>query len=184
MTREETVRIIHIIVASYPSFKPSASEVSEMVETWNYMLDEYSYQVIAMALKSFITADTSGFPPSVGQLLDYVRKFKKQEEMNENQAWLLVTRAVSNSIYNSEEEFKKLPPTVQKAVGGAYNLREWASVNVDEFNTVISSHFMRNYRTELQREKEYAKLPQEVRAMIEQGGFEKIETKQDNSLPS
>ena len=51
MTREETVKIIRIICGSFPNFKPS--DLSETVDIWNMMLDEYTYNQIAGALKSY-----------------------------------------------------------------------------------------------------------------------------------
>lgn len=49
MTRDETVKIIRIMCDCYPNYKPS--NLSETVDVWNMMLEEYSYSQISMALK-------------------------------------------------------------------------------------------------------------------------------------
>lgn len=71
-----------------------------------------------------------------------------------------------NSGYNSEEEFAKLPEACQRAVGTAANLKEWALMDSDQVATIEQSHFIRNYRTSVQRMKEEARLPENVRMLI------------------
>lgn len=66
MTREETVKIIRIICDCYPNYK--SSNLSETVDVWQMMLDEYSYNQVSIALKAYVTSDTSGFAPSVGEI--------------------------------------------------------------------------------------------------------------------
>ena len=67
MTREETVKIIRIMVDSYPNYKPN--DISETVDVWHMMLSDYDYNLVAMALNAYILSDTSGFAPSIGQLV-------------------------------------------------------------------------------------------------------------------
>ena len=86
--------------------------------------------------------------------------------MSELQAWALVQKALRNSGYNSEEEFAKLPEACQRAVGTAANLKEWALMDSDQVATIEQSHFIRNYRTSVQRMKEEARLPENVRMLI------------------
>lgn len=164
MTREETVKIIRIMVDSYPNYKPN--NISETVDVWNMMLSDYDYNLVAMALKAYILSDTSGFAPSIGQLVAKIQTLTKPQELNEMDAWSLVSKAIRNSGYNSVEEFAKLPPLIQKAVGLPDQLRIWAlDENYNE--QVISSNFMRCYRTELTRYEELSKMPEDVHKFIE-----------------
>ena len=164
MTREETVKIIRIMVDSYPNYKPN--NISETVDVWQMMLSDYDYNVVAIALKAYILSDTSGFAPSIGQLVGKIQAITRPEELNEMEAWALVSKAIRNSGYNSVEEFTKLPPLVQKAVGLPDQLMTWAlDENYNE--QVVSSNFMRCYRTELARHEELSKMPSEVKALID-----------------
>lgn len=52
MTREETKKIIMVMAASYPNYKPL--DISMTVDAWQMMLEEYSYNEIALALKAYI----------------------------------------------------------------------------------------------------------------------------------
>ena len=163
MTREETVKIIRIMVDSYPNYKPN--NISETVDVWNMMLSDYDYNLVAMALKAYILSDTSGFAPSIGQIVDKIQAISKPQELSEMEAWDMVRIALRNSGYNAEEEFNKLPLIVQKAVSSPSQLRTWAlDENYNE--QVVSSNFMRCYRTVVARENEIAKMPAEVRALL------------------
>ena len=130
------------------------------------MLSDHEYNLVAMSLKAYILSDTSGFAPSIGQLVGKIQAITKPEELNEMEAWSLVSKAIRNSGYNSVEEFAKLPPLVQKAVGLPDQLMAWS---IDEnFNEqVVSSNFMRCYRNELARHEELSKMPAEVKALID-----------------
>lgn len=164
MTREETVKIIRIMVDSYPNYKPN--DISETVDVWQMMLSDYDYNLVAMALKAYILSDTSGFAPSVGQLVDKMKTITTPQELNEMEAWSLVCDALRNSGYNYAEEYAKLPPLVQKAVGLPTQLQTWAlteNLNKD----VVGSNFMRCYRIEVERKREISKMPQNVRQMLE-----------------
>ncbi len=164
MTRDETVKIIRIMVDSYPNYKPN--NISETVDVWQMMLSDYDYNLVAMALKAYILSDTSGFAPSIGQLVSKIQTITKPHELSEMEAWSLVSKAIRNSGYNSVEEFAKLPPVVQKAVGLPEQLRTWAlDENYNE--QVVSSNFMRCYRTELARHDELSKMPAEIKALID-----------------
>ena len=164
MTREETVKIIRIMVDSYPNYKPN--DISETVDVWHMMLSDYDYNLVAMALKAYILSDTSGFAPSIGQLVDKMKSITSPQELNEMEAWSLVCDALKNCGYNYVEEYAKLPPLVQKAVGLPTQLQTWAlteNLNKD----VVGSNFMRCYRIEVERQNEISKMPQDVKELLE-----------------
>ena len=163
MTREETVKIIRIMVDSYPNYKPN--DISETVDVWNMMLSDYDYNLVAMALKAYILSDTSGFAPSIGQLVAKIQTLTKPQELSEMEAWSLVKKAISNSAYDYVDEFHKLPPIIQKCVGSAYQLKCWA-LDEDFNEQVASSNFARSYRTMVARQEEYIKMPQEIKEVI------------------
>ena len=167
MTRDETKKILMMIQCSFPNWKPTM-DMSFVIDVWNDDLQEYSYEQVFMALKSYKATNISGFAPSIGQLIDKIHSINPAEsdELNPNEAWNLVYKALCNSTYHAQEEFDKLPPAVQKAVGSADNLRSLAgSSNFNE--EVEKSLFTKVYTTTIQREKERAKLPVELRKALE-----------------
>ena len=172
LKREETVKIIRIICDCYPNYKPN--NLTETVDVWNMMLSDYTYEQISLALKAYILADTNGFAPSIGQLVDRVNSFSQPQELNELEAWSLVYKAIRNSGYNSEYEFSLLPDMVRKAIGTPNQLRMWA---MDEnFNEqVVSSHFIRCYRSEIARDRDFRKMPANIQSLINNNSKSQID---------
>ena len=101
--------------------------------------------------------------PVPGQIKEQISILRDQGGLNEQDAWELVTNALRNSSYGSAEEFAKLPPDVQRAVGSPNMLRTWAAVNFSELQTVIASNFKRDYRAIAAQKKDFAKIPESVK---------------------
>ena len=160
MTRDEAKKLIMIICSTYPNYKPM--DLRDTVDVWHFMLSDFDYSEVSVALKAYILSDISGFAPTVGQLLEKVRKIKSPEELNEMQAWGLVSKALRNGTYGAEEEFNKLPPLVQQAVGSPSQLRNWATTDYESIENVIQSNFMRTYRTVCHRANEYSKFTPDI----------------------
>lgn len=165
MTREETVKIIRIMCDCYPNYKPS--NLSETVDVWNMMLEEYSYSQISMALKTYVHSDTSGFAPSIGQLIGKIQTISQPQELDGMTAWGLVSKALRNGTYGAVEEFNKLPPLVKQAVGMPDNLKNWATSDYQTIETVIQSNFLRTYETVVKRANEINRMPDDIKSLIE-----------------
>ena len=168
MTRKETMQLIFIIKAAYPKYfqKNTEEEIKYMHEAWFMVMEDYDYKLACAGVKAFISTDTEGFPPSPGQIIDKIHKLteKPENRLSESEAWSMVYKAICNGIYNAEDEFNKLPPVVQRAVGSADVIRAWA---MEENVNVTQSNFQRAYRTVSAEHKEESKLPQSVKALVD-----------------
>ena len=164
VTREETIELLMMVQAAFPNYKPPDKTVA--VNTWFLMLADYPYQQAQMALKAYIATDTSGFAPSIGQIIDKMQMINSHAEQNEMEAWSLVSKALRNGNYKSREEFEKLPDLVKEAVGSPENLHNWAQADIKSVESVIQSNFIKSYRLVVNRQKEMQKLPKEIKAMI------------------
>lgn len=165
MTEKEIRQLLAMTQAVYPNYNPPSREAA--VNAWLMCLSEYDNNVVTAAFKAYMTTDTSGFAPSIGQLLDKVHLIQDPQELNEMEAWSLVSKALRNGYYGAVEEFNKLPPLVQKAVGSSDNLRNWAQTDSESIENVVQSNFMRTYRVVVNRAKEYQKMPKDIQALIE-----------------
>lgn len=165
MTREETVEIIHIICDCYPNFKPE--DLSRTIDAWQVMLEEYSCEQVAAALKAYVTSDTSGFAPSVGEIVAKIQLVSQPQELDGMAAWGLVSKALRNGTYGAVEEFNKLPPLVRQAVGIPDNLKNWATSDYQTIETVIQSNFLRTYETIVKRANEINRMPDNIKSLIE-----------------
>lgn len=165
MTREETVKIIRIMCDCYPNYKPN--NLSETVDVWNMMLENYSYEQVSVALKAYINSDISGFAPSIGQLIGKIQIISQPQELDGMAAWGLVSKALRNGTYRAVEEFNKLPPLVKQAVGMPDNLKNWATSDYQTIETVIQSNFLRTYETVVKRANEINRMPDNIKSLIE-----------------
>jgi hypothetical protein len=99
MTRDGVIKMLMIVQASYPSFKPPDKTVT--VNMWHEMLQEYDEESAMRGLKEFIKTDTSGFAPSIGQIISKMETVKKRTEINQ-----LEQRLLSESLLIGKSETK------------------------------------------------------------------------------
>ena len=165
MTKNEVVKLLMTIQTFYPNYQVENKEFT--INAWYSIIGDCDYKPMEKALRAYITTDTSGFAPSIGQLINKLNEVQSPQELNEMEAWLLVSKALRNGTYGAVEEFNKLPPLVQKAVGSPDNLRNWAQTDSESIENVVQSNFMRTYRTVVNRAKEYQKMPKDIQALIE-----------------
>lgn len=170
MNKKETLSILTILKTAYPSFYRSmpADEVEDIVHLWMDMFADDEGVKVAAAVKALIATDTKGFPPHIGAIKDKLRQITTPESMTEVEAWNLVHKAIKRGYYNSKEEFEKLPPILQRLVGGHSQLRDWSIMDADVVQSVVSSNFQRSFRARSQSEKEYALMPPDVRMLMDE----------------
>ena len=158
MTRDETKVIIRAMKESFPNYNPK--DLSGTVDIWSQMLIDYDYLLISKALHKYILSDTSGFAPSIGQLVGLIDAPINLEPL---EAWDLVRKAIRNGYYFAEQEYSKLPIECQKAIGSPANLKEMALMPTDTVESVEQSHFIRSYQAVLKRMDEERRLPNQFR---------------------
>lgn len=161
MTVDEFARLADAIKTYFP--RDNMLPTDTAMELWYDMLKDMDYRSAYIGLKNHVA--TSKFAPTIADIRNGAA-ISRPQELNEMEAWSLVSKAIRNSGYNSAEEFAKLPPLVQKAVGLPSQLRTWAlDENYNE--QVAMSSFQRAYKAELKRQEELQKTPQNVRNLIE-----------------
>lgn len=159
-------------VYTFESFLPD----EDAAKVWYGLLCDIDYETLSMALKKYM--QTSNKVPTPSDLRQHAFSLRNAlpDDQSELAAWSMVRNAISNSTYNSEEEFRRLPPLIQKAVGNPANLREMAQMDIDTVNSVEQSHFLRSFRAVVNREKEMQRLSPDVRALIEKQSNKRIGT--------
>ena len=177
MTREQFKVLVKAMKAVYtnPGFIPD----QDAFDVWYSMLKDLDYAIASRAVQMHLQTEES--PPTVAGIRKQSAKLKADEtdDLNETDAWSLVLKAIRRSTYYSEEEFAKLPATVQRAVASPKQLWEWATLeDVDgKTLTVIQSNFQRTFRMEQQRERERNKLSPDVLKLMRPLNNPQIEDK-------
>lgn len=168
MNKQETYKILALLQANYPdSFRGMTQEAVQFrVNLWAEMFSDDPVELVAAAAKAFMATDTNRFMPAVGQIKEQIRRLQNPDELTEQEAWNLISKALGNGIYGSTEEFAKLPPAVKRLVGSPAVLREWAMLDTATAQSVVASNFQRSYRATEAQEKDRAKLPESVKQFI------------------
>ncbi len=169
MTKTECKKLVLSMMALYSRFYPDPEGMMGlMTESWYLVLGDIPYQDAVTGLKWYARADTAGFPPSPGQIVHRVQMAREAADqhswMGEGEAWSLVSKAIEDSAYHAEEQFSRLPPVIQRAVGSPSALRQMGQ---EEKLSVTRGQFARSYEQAVARTRAEASMPEEVRALAE-----------------
>lgn len=170
MTKKEMAEIIAIMQSNYPDDFRGMSDkaMNAKINLWFMQFRDDDYMEVLAAVMAHIATDTNRFMPPVGVIKAKLTEIRLPEEMTPQEAWELVSRAARNSAYNSGEEFAKLPPVVQRIVGTPMQLKEWASMDTDTLQSVVSSNFQRSFKVRASKEREFLALPSAVQQTMAQ----------------
>lgn len=138
-------RALSILKGAYPIwFERLGNQTAvAMLNTWNAVLARYTADEVESAIYALIPVWPE--PPTLQQVLAQIRESRAQEhELDAYQAWDKVRRAAQNGIYESKKEFDRLPALVQKAVGSAAAIHQWALDSPASFERQFKS-FERRY---------------------------------------
>lgn len=176
MTRDETKELLMMIRALFPNFNVKPEEMTPTINAWSLMLGEFPFERVKAALQVYVRTNSSGFAPSVSQLMGSLYEPEKNNQLSEGEAWALVKKAIQDGNYHAEERFNELPETIQRAVGGAGMIRQWAQTDSDEVNTVVMSNFQRSYKAILSKQEFNAKVPEQISGRLTDSGRKLIES--------
>lgn len=186
MTREETLTIMGVLKAAYPSYYRDMSrrDAEGVVDLWQAMFADEPLELVAAAVKTHIAGDRKGYPPHIGAIKNAIVRLTKPPELNmtEMEAWALVRKAIHGASMegwsrvwhggvqdqrtSAERHFEELPPLVQRVVGSPNQLAEWERVDSQRIDTVIQSNFLRSWRARAEGECELLAMPADIRDKI------------------
>ena len=100
--------------------------------------------------------------PTPGQIINKISVIRQSEnDMTELEAWGYVSKAIRNSAYNAKSEYDKLPEILKQCVTPDL-LKDWATVEGEDVQTVIQSNFLRTYRGRKDKIKEFEMLSKSI----------------------
>lgn len=167
MNKKEAIMILAVLKAAYPAGYRDMSQEDNitLVNLWARVFHDWSYEDVNNAVDAVIVTNKTNFPPSPGLVMDRLIKNTSAPEMTEMEAWGLVYKVIKNSAWHAEEEFRKLPRTIQCSVSPEL-LQSWASMPPDTVQSVIQSNFMRTFRSKKEQQHELKALPESVKNTI------------------
>ena len=161
--KEDFMKLVAVLRAAYNSDKFMPDKQSALV--WYEMLKDIDYPVLMQGCYKLI--QSSPYPPTIADIRASCASLQAVERLSDLEAWAMVRKALSNGTYGAEQEYAKLPPLVQRAVGTPAVIREMAQADMESVATVFQSQFLRAYRAEVQRAVDMAKLSPKIRTLLE-----------------
>ncbi len=165
MTQNETNKILNAIAEFYPAFRKDRNPVF-ISQVWYSIFRDVPYQQVSQALAEFIATDTKGYPPVPGALRALMIAHMQQEHISDTDAWNMTLRAIRRGIYNSREEFEKLPPAIRQVVRTPQNLYNWAFMDEWEIQHNIAPWFFRAYNSSIEKTCSDMLLPHEGYSLL------------------
>lgn len=143
----ETKKVLAYIAAAFPRYYANVTRASadRQASVWSDAFTDYSVEAVMTGVKSYISVDSSGFPPSPGQIIEHIHFVGNPRDHSGTEAWALVRKAVNVPWDQFEASFATLPRAAQIAVGSPESLKEMAQMDTQRFETVAQSNFLRMY---------------------------------------
>ena len=193
MNKQETVKLLSMLKVAYPKFFVSTTdeEMQMQISLWFNCLKDYSFDMIQQSVYNLIK--TLKFPPTIADITESVRKLMYPDELTEQEAVNLIIKSLDNAYYKPNAAFNSLPKILRRVVGDPQQLKQWAIMDNNAVQSVVSSNLQRSYRALLQNKKEKQLTgkyiedqiapPKEVK-QIEQVDYKPIEKENVTSLIS
>lgn len=164
MTIEDIGKVVDLLEFNYGAalFKDKSRE--EIVLYWEMMLRDENPEMVAYAIKDCFK--TLQYPPRIADILQRIDKVKRLKVMTEMEAFQRIKQAVdeAGSREDTQKAFDRLPPTLQKVVVKAGQLKDWRLVSPEFFETTIMRQIMRSYNQVIEREEVFDALPEGVQS--------------------
>ena len=105
MTYDETLKIFAVLKAEYgEAFKNmSRIDAEAKVALWAEAFADTPYEVVGMAVKSYICTSTEPYLPKIGRIKQEISKLTHKEQMTEQEAVSLILKATKNGLYGAQE---------------------------------------------------------------------------------
>lgn len=165
----ETKKVLAYVAAAFPRYYANVTRASadRQAMVWNDALADYSVDAVMAGVRSYISVDSSGFPPSPGQIIEHIHFVGNPRDHSGTEAWALVRKAVNVPWDQFEASFATLPRAAQIAVGSPESLKELAQMDTQRFETVAQSNFLRMYDAAQIRDNKEQRVPNAALAVRE-----------------
>lgn len=167
MTKQEITAILKIIKVSYPNFYKDLKkdDADELLNVWSTMFANDDPMIVTEAVKALIA--TLKFPPTIADVKEKIKLLTAPEILTEMEAWRIVFNGICCANYHSQEYFNDMPIILQKIVGSAKQLREWATLDPADVQTVVQSNFMRSFKIKSKYDEDMSLIPNSTKLLIQ-----------------
>ena len=143
----------------------------ETLTMWLSFFKENTIEEFKNAVNQHIR--TSSKFPTIADIKSKMYDLGNNEESNTD-LWEKFLIAIRNGIYGAEDEFKKLPKSVQRFVGGPEQLQDIAHLDSETIHSVVKGQFLKQIEYIKQSIKEQELMSPQTRKILEQKEILKI----------
>ncbi len=169
MTRDEITSCLTLLKVAYPTFarKMTKRDANAMIALWEATFSEYPAKIVTLAVTQLIQ-EKKDFAPDIATIKERITENERiaTGEPTVDELWLLLKKAMSNGGYCAVEEFRKLPPVLQRYVGSPSELHNMAMQDETVTDSVTRGIFYKNIDRTIRQERQAQALSPEVRQFI------------------
>lgn len=169
MVKDDVITLLRVFKANYPfAYKGMTKEdKNDIADLWTTQFQEYPTKIVTEAVHAYIS-DNNNFPPTVGNIKEKIRLITESPQLTEMEAWVIVSKAICDSMYHAQEHFDRFPDIIKNIIRQPEQLRMWGQMDVDTVNSVVQSNFMRSYKSMSQHQEQLNRLPESTKTLIEE----------------
>lgn len=130
----------------------SDEQFKAICANWYRFFKDDDYQTVSNALDRYIATNTSGFPPTPAQIKEMMMEVSPIIRKTVGEAWEMVHRSARCDYQLAKEQFGKLSPNIQKAVGSIEFLTDLGYAD-DDRTYYMRKEFENKYNQVLSDEK-------------------------------
>ena len=166
MNREEVIKVLAYLKVAYPNFYKDMKreKAEETINLYQEMFTDSDFKIVAVIVKEWI--QTEKFPPTIADIKQKIYSLTTQEKLPTD-LWASLKKAISNSAYNSVEEFDKLPAECKMFIKNPSQLKELSQNDSEINNTVVKGQFLKQIEVIQKRIKEEKQMLPEARKIRE-----------------
>ena len=162
MTKQETIKIVALIVGSYPAAGDLKKDdtVNAMVISWSAAFKDDDAQLVGMAVQKHIALNK--WPPSVAEIRAQMVSLSHPELIPPEDAWAAVSDILYASSEYSDHGYRSLPPLIVRCIEaiGWNNLRNMQRGSYGDSKPGMARlSFIQQYTPMYERERDMLQLP-------------------------
>lgn len=163
MTKQETVKVVTLIVMAYPAAEKLKDEntITAMVEVWANIFKDDNPRLVELAVQKHIA--TNKWPPNIAEIRDQMVTLEHPEIIPPDVAWAAVSDLLYSSGYGDQSHM--LPPLIARCVEtiGWDHLKEMHRGAHGGYKPGMDRvTFIAQYTPMYEREREKAMLPKMI----------------------
>ena len=167
MTREELKPIMKYFQTAYPGFCKGAN-LTDVMNVWFDAFGNEDARIVRIAAKNYVKS--SEYAPTIAGVEKQITLLKETRTATE--LWECLRKAISNSAYNSAEEFERLPQECRTFIGSAVSLKNLSQEDMAKVDTVVRGQFLKNVEQIKASRKAQSAIPHSEVQKLTNGMFE------------